>query len=374
MTREDWIRVAGLYLPISAALMGALLHSDRRRQFAACLLSSLWTLPALLIVQRLNQSAHWWAFSASDTVFRGMPLELYLGWAVLWGLVPQLAFPRLPIAWSAAIMIAVDLIAMPACAPAVYLSPYWLAGESVAALLVLLPALCIAQWTREDRRLFLRAMVQIAISGMTFLFLLPEMIFALRPGDGWAPLLHTPGWLRQLALQAIALLAVPGISAVLEFAERGRGTPIPYDPPQRLVTSGIYRYVANPMQISCGVVMAAWAILLHNGWMALAATFSFVYSAGIAEWDEGEDLRNRFGAEWTSYRAAVRNWVPRWRPYYSGPAATLYIAETCGPCSELRMWLEARSPIGLGTVAAEQLPTGSIRRLRYVPRRRRTGR
>jgi hypothetical protein len=151
----------------------------------------------------------------------------------------------------------------------------------------------------------------------------------------------------------------------MEFAGRGLGTPIPYDPPVRLVSTGIYRYYANPMQASCALVMLGWAGLLMNVWLLLAAVTSVLYSAGIAEWDESQDLASRFGMEWRNYRAEVGNWLPRWRPYHAGPAARLYIGATCGPCSELRAWIEARRPAGLNMVDAETLPVGSIRRLRY---------
>jgi protein-S-isoprenylcysteine O-methyltransferase Ste14 len=202
---------------------------------------------------------------------------------------------------------------------------------------------------------------------MLFLYLVPELVFALRTGTGWTPLLKMVNWQRQLGLQLIILLAVPGVSAVIEFAERGLGTPIPYDPPKRLVTSGIYRYCANPMQLSCALVMLVLAGLLHNGWLLLAAVVSIIYSAGIAEWDEGEDLASRFGLEWRHYRSQVRSWLPRWRPFHSGPPARLYIAASCGPCSELREWLEARKPLGMEIIDAESLPAGSIRRMRYDP-------
>ena len=258
MDHADWERAAAVYLPLTAAIIARLLNGRQPRQFAACLLSVLWTVPSLLVVQRFNEYAGWWDFPAgSAVVFRGMPLELFLGWALLWGLIPQLALPRLGIAWSAAIMVAVDCISMPMCSPAIRLKPRWLTGEAVAVAVVLIPALAVGKWTRDNSHLRLRAGLQIATSGLLFLFLVPEIIFALRPGIGWAPLLHLPSWARQVNLQIILLLAVPGIAAVLEFAERGLGTPIPYDPPQRLVTSGIYRYCANPMQVSCTLVMLA---------------------------------------------------------------------------------------------------------------------
>jgi protein-S-isoprenylcysteine O-methyltransferase Ste14 len=254
------------------------------------------------------------------------------------------------------------LVAMPLCGAVVRLGPRWLMGEAVAVVVVLVPALCVARWTREDRCLAIRAGMQVMMAGMWFLFVIPELAFALRLGVGWRALMEMAGWKRQVGLQVLMVMAVPGLGAVMEFAERGLGTPIPYDAPKRLVTSGIYRYVANPMQVSCAMVMLGWAGMLRSGWMAVAAV---VYSAGIAEWDEGQDLAERFGAEWREYRSAVRNWWPRWRPYCAGGAARIYIAASCGPCSELRMWLEARGPVSLEILDAEMLPSGSIRRMRY---------
>lgn len=335
--------------------------------FAACLLSFLWTLPALLLLQKLNELAGWWVFTDANAWFSGMPLEFYVGWAIAWGILPQIVLRRMPVGLSVCCMVALDLALMPLCSPVILLGGRWLVGEAVAAVLVLAPALCIARWTYENRHLRLRTWMQIAISGGVFLFLLPKIVFAARPGSGWGPLLGMPGWERQIVLQLIGVLALPGVGAALEFAERGGGTPIPFDPPVRLVTSGIYRYCANPMALWCTLVLLAWAALLRNGWLLLAPAASVVYSAGLATWDEDEDMRRRFGTTWQTYRASVRNWLPRWRPYHAGESARLYLAAGCGPCSELWRWIEARRPIGMEILPAESLPSGSIRRMRYVP-------
>ena len=335
--------------------------------FAACLLSVLWAAPSLLLVQKLNAIFGWWRFAEGAAGFSGMPLELYLGWTVAWGVVPQIALRRIPL-WLAAVgMGLLDLAVMPLCAPVVQLGPEWLAGEAVCILVVLVPALAIARFTLENTHLRLRAWMQIATSAGVFLFLLPEIVFAARLGRGWLPLIEMPSWERQIALQLIALVAVPGVGAVLEFAERGGGTPIPFDPPVRLVTSGIYRYCANPMQVCCTLVLLAWAALLRNGWLLATPVVSLVYSAGIAEWDEREDMERRFGDAWLRYRAGVRNWLPRWRPYHAGEPALLYLSAGCGPCSEVWRWIESRRPVGMEIVAAESLPYGSIQRMRYVP-------
>jgi protein-S-isoprenylcysteine O-methyltransferase Ste14 len=363
--RGDWERVAAIYMPLAIALLARLLRGKRPRQFAACLLIMLWVLPALLALQRLNAVAHWWSFSDSAASLRGMPLELLLGWSFLWELVPQLIFPDLNVVVSATVMAAIDCLLMPLFTASLHLQPRWLVGEAVAIGLVLLPGLCLAQWTLYNSHLRARAVLQVITAAMLFLFFLPEVCFSIRPGAGWTPLLELPSWARQLGIQTILLMAIPGVGAVMEFAERGQGTPIPYDPPLRLVTSGIYRYIANPMQVSCAVVMLAWAGMLRNGWLSLSALLSVAYSAGIANWDEKGDLQQRFGKEWLDYRSAVRNWSPRWRPYHAGPAAVLYVARSCEPCSQIGAWLEVREPLGLKIVAAESLPAGSIQRMRY---------
>lgn len=367
MTLTDWEAAAAVYLPLTVALILRLLNRRRPLQFAACLLSILWVVPALLAVQVINLHTGWWSFSGNSVRFRDMPIECFAGWVLLWGLVPQLALPRLGVPWLLALLVAADLVAMPICKPRILLGPHWLVGEALAALFVLAPAISIAQWTISGTHLPARAAIQVATSALLFLYLIPEIAFALRPGSGWSPLFIMPSWLRQVGVQMLFVLAIPGVSAVMEFASSGHGTPIPYDPPQRLVTTGIYRYCANPMQMSCAAVMFLWAGLLQNGWLALAAAMSAIYSAGIAEWDEREDLARRFGNDWREYRTAVHNWRLGWKPYHIGPHACIYIAATCGPCSELRSWLEAKSPMGLKITAAEELPPGSIRRMRYIP-------
>jgi protein-S-isoprenylcysteine O-methyltransferase Ste14 len=369
MQRMTMVRIATLYLPLAAAIFAALLHPRRQRMFAGCLVSLLWALPALLVLQRINLIEHWWSFQVVGPSLLGMPLECYFGWAILWGLVPQLTFRALSLPGVVVLMGALDLWMMPLATPLLQLPQHWRMGELVAIVLVLLPAVCIARWTMQQTHLALRALVQVVTAGMLFLFLLPEVTFALRPTAGlrsvWQPLLEMQPVFRQIAVQLILMLAVPGLSAVAEFAQRGFGTPIPYDPPKRLVTTGIYRYCANPMQISCMVVMLLWAAVLRSPWLVVAAVVAALYSAGIAHWDEERDLADRFGDPWRSYRKFVPNWRLRWRPYHHGPDATLYIARSCGPCSEIRRWIEQRHPLGLALIDAESLPAGSINRLRY---------
>lgn len=363
------IRAAGLYLPVTAAFLLAFLRPRTVRLFAACLLGFCWTLPSLLVLQWLNLEFGWWTFHARGGLFLGMPLDLFLGWAVLWGILPILGFRRTSSASVVWIFVAIDLLLMPVCRPVIELGGRWLIGELVSVGLVLIPAQLLTRWTFTDTCLEWRAGLQVATSAGIFLLVIPEIVFALRPERGWEGLWSTPRWLLSLELQGIALLGVMGVSAVQEFAQHGSGTPIPYDPPKRLVIGGMYRYIANPMQMSCALVTAFWGGVLRNPWVVAAGFMSFIYGLGLANSDEGADLRKRFGEAWVKYREHVHPWRFRLTPWHdpNRPAARLYVAETCGPCSEVRRWFEKRGAVALEIVAAEDHPSRDLERITYDP-------
>jgi hypothetical protein len=169
--------------------------------------------------------------------------------------------------------------------------------------------------------------------------------------------------------QVLAVPGVLGLSAVQEFVTRGGGTPVPFDPPQRIVTSGVYAYVRNPMQLSgvCLLVLLGAAIV--NPYVAAAGALAHLYSVGIAGWDEDEDLRRRFGDAWVTYRRGVRSWIPRWRPWYPADAAPakLFVAASCGMCSQVGAWFHQHAARHIVIVAAESHPSRALTRIRYEP-------
>jgi hypothetical protein len=59
----------------------------------------------------------------------------------------------------------------------------------------------------------------------------------------------------------------------------------------------------------------------------------------------------------------VRNWVPRWRP--SPQPARLYVAMSCGPCSEIARWFGTSGAVSLEVVPAESHPIRELRRITY---------
>ncbi|MEA2337737.1 MAG: hypothetical protein QOE82_1744 [Thermoanaerobaculia bacterium] len=129
---------------------------------------------------------------------------------------------------------------------------------------------------------------------------------------------------RPLGWIVIALGVVIAFGCALEFAWRGIGTPAPFDPPRRLVITGLYRWVRNPMYVGLGVILLGEAITfprLTTTMLVMIAALWLATTLFIITFEE-PTLREKFGDDYAAYCRNVRRWIPRLRPIdNSQPAA-----------------------------------------------------
>jgi protein-S-isoprenylcysteine O-methyltransferase Ste14 len=117
-------------------------------------------------------------------------------------------------------------------------------------------------------------------------------------------------------LQFLAVVAAAvGVYLVIwvstAFVRQGKGTPIPIQPPTRLVITGLYRYVRNPMYVGAILIVLAETVYFHSLSLliyavvlwALLHTFMLVF--------EEPQLKRRYKTEYEQYRAEVPRWIPR---------------------------------------------------------------
>ena len=98
---------------------------------------------------------------------------------------------------------------------------------------------------------------------------------------------------------------------VLTFAFVGRGTPLPFDPPRRLVVRGPYRFVRNPMAIGVALALTGAALFYQSvGLMIFTGLFALVIHFFVVLYEE-PTLRSMFGDEYEAYSRRVRRWLPR---------------------------------------------------------------
>lgn len=111
------------------------------------------------------------------------------------------------------------------------------------------------------------------------------------------------------------LMVLVGLVMLLDcyvhFALRGLGTPAPVAPPPRLVVTGLYRYVRNPMYVA--IVAAVWGQgLFFGNWQVMRyGLYLWVgFFAFVVFWEE-RALRRKFGQQYLDFCTHVPRWIPR---------------------------------------------------------------
>jgi len=99
--------------------------------------------------------------------------------------------------------------------------------------------------------------------------------------------------------------------SVANFARVGRGTPGPWDPPQRVVATGPFRWVRNPMYIAVLMVVGGLGLLFESmAVLVYAVVLAIAFQLFVVFYEE-PTLRDLFGPDYDDYRRTVPRWLPR---------------------------------------------------------------
>ena len=156
--------------------------------------------------------------------------------------------------------------------------------------------------------IFFRTLFYAAIIWGLTLFLIPVLIVCV---ERWIDMPEF-SFAGQLIVAVILFCVATSISmpAAFTMARIGRGTPLPMDCAPKLVVSGPYRYLRNPMAV--GGLLQGFAVGLGWGsWSVLCYVL-----VGMVVWNyyvrplEEADLKQRFGDSYIGYCQQVRCWLP----------------------------------------------------------------
>ncbi|MDD5647756.1 MAG: isoprenylcysteine carboxylmethyltransferase family protein [Dehalococcoidia bacterium] len=111
------------------------------------------------------------------------------------------------------------------------------------------------------------------------------------------------------------ILLVPGALMIAwTYAQffRARGTPVPINPPQKLITTGLYAYSRNPMLM--GIFLVFFGVGILTGSLSLTLLYSplfvlFFYFQ-ITRVEEKE-MELKFGQAYLEYKQRVPRFFPR---------------------------------------------------------------
>jgi protein-S-isoprenylcysteine O-methyltransferase Ste14 len=154
-----------------------------------------------------------------------------------------------------------------------------------------------------------------------------SLLFIVFGGPGFV-LVYIPYWLTRfrvpvgeplwqivLAAALIAAGAAPAFESMRRFVFVGRGTLVPAVPTERLVVSGFYRRMHNPMYTGLLVVLVGEAILFESRDLVLYIAAIWLVTHLFVCFYEEPTLTRRYGVEYLRFKKHVPRWIPRLRPW-----------------------------------------------------------
>jgi protein-S-isoprenylcysteine O-methyltransferase Ste14 len=339
---HDWI---ALLATLPVAILVCLLVSRRWpvRTLSGAFLSYIWASAAQMMVDGVAEALGLWRLDLAPH-FLATPLQPGIGLACLIGPLAFLALGKWRLSY---IVLAVTVIDAGLFLAMAHASLPGVLARLCAVASIVASAQLLGRMTAANTRTRWRAAMQ-AVAWIALIFwLFPSAVLAQTRGS-WSTAVALPP-LAAIPLAAMfALFLLMGLSAVQEFALRGNGTPFPFDPPKRLVTSGAYAYVRNPMQLAiCGCLLAQGA-LLASPWIALGAVEAAILFVVFKHVCAGTSTVKRDDPLAGFYQASVPAWLPRWRPSFVADERAMPADMLEGPASgALMRWLGRQVRVGL---------------------------
>ena len=122
-----------------------------------------------------------------------------------------------------------------------------------------------------------------------------------------------------ICLLAGILLAV---STVRLFPKLGNGTPAPWDPTTKIIVTGPYAYVRNPMITGVICILIGEALTLGSLAIGIWAAVFLIINMFYFPLSEEPGLRKRFGKEYEEYCKHVPRYIPRLTPWKPNPESS----------------------------------------------------
>ena len=306
------IRSLLLLLPMGLWAWYIIQPGRNSREITATFLGFVWAFFSTLMLSSMLVVLGALHFSVNDSLFYGVPLEWVFAQATMVGaLVPLFRV----LAWGVGgrVLVQFFLITLLTVANLVDYTPHQLVLIILGmGVLVAIPALLLSDWTALDTNIGKRSFLQSLTWTALLLWFFPSVIFQLS-GSDWSGLLEKDVITMGLNCIPLVLPAYFLISALYEFATKGGGTAFPYDPPKRLVTTGVYKIISNPMQVGITLSMGWWGVVIQSLWVSISAIIAVILFVVFKDVCNGSCAIGQNNREWLRYQQTVPKWLPRLR-------------------------------------------------------------
>lgn len=150
----------------------------------------------------------------------------------------------------------------------------------------------------------LKALLYLIFEAGLFALYIPLVL--LRTGPG----IETGIW-SYLAIPMWVTGSLIILSCFRDFVVKGRGTPVPADPPKELVVTGFYRYIRNPIYVGALLIFLGHFLWFGKWALLMYAVISLIGVHLFVVYYEEPKLKKRFGRAYEEYLQQVPRWIPK---------------------------------------------------------------
>ena len=158
----------------------------------------------------------------------------------------------------------------------------------------------------------------LALSGL-WLVIAPGTVAGLLPWliTGWRfdDALGDSALVRGLGVAMIATGAAALLECFFRFAWTGFAAPVPVTPTRKLIVTGLYRHVRNPMYFGVITLVIGEALLLGQPALLAYAAMAWIFFHLFVIGYEEPTLARLFPEDFARFTRAVPRWIPRLRPW-----------------------------------------------------------
>jgi protein-S-isoprenylcysteine O-methyltransferase Ste14 len=124
-----------------------------------------------------------------------------------------------------------------------------------------------------------------------------------------------PPWQRLIAFALILVGLIPLFDSIRRFIYAGRGTLMPTVPTERLVVTGLYRYMRNPMYVGVLIALAGEVLLFRSSGLVIEGAVGWLAIELFVRFYEEPTLTRSHPEGYPRYKRHVPRWLPRLTPW-----------------------------------------------------------
>lgn len=129
--------------------------------------------------------------------------------------------------------------------------------------------------------------------------------------DAFKNEIASPLYVKVIAISLFLISSSIGLSSAYALVKNGDGTPLPVDQTKKLVVSGPYKFIRNPMAVAgmgqglaVGIYFSSFPVVIYT------LIGGIIWHVVVRPIEEANMLK-RFGNEYTNYTSKVKLWIPK---------------------------------------------------------------